>query len=508
MSTTNVISRMDALWVPAFTVLGAFLRLFRLGHQNLWIDELISLETARWAKGSEFARGLLTDLHGPLTSAMLHVWSSVSMDERWLRLLYVIPAVLTIPLAARLGRALGGEACGRWSCAILALSPLHVWYSQEVRNYSWAIFFGTAALVLFVQAWDGLATRKTWFALAACLVLGVLTNFSVALLMAALSVAALLRRPSSPRFVLAWGGVLVAVGVAFLPWLIDWYGRIGGERLFVTAPTPTGMPLREASGFSWAGIPYALWTFGFGYTLGPPLHDLHLDRSWRSLAPHAPVLAAGLAVLTAGLVLGMRAMAERRRLVLVSALLFVPLFLVAIMSAREVKTFHPRYLLASSFPAFVAVLGAGWSQPGAFARGTAAAAAVLALVALGHHAFDSRYAKEDLRGAARIVSREEQPGDSVVVIYSYRPFEHYFEREGGQARLMRLHKRFLRTSDDLEAHAADAANGGGRVWVVLARWWDVAPEPKIRQAFEKTLREEKRWETPGVKITLYAGRAT
>ncbi len=505
---TSAASRIDVLWVPACIVIGAVVRLFRLGRQNLWIDELISLQTASWAKGAEFARGLLSDIHGPFTSLLLHVWARWGQSEAWLRLLYVIPAILTIPLAARLGRALAGEACGRWTCAVLALSPLHVWYSQEVRNYSWAIFLGTAALVAFVEAWDDRATAKTWLTLAGCLALGILTNFSVALLIAALSVAVLLRRPFSPRFVLLWGAVLAAVLLLFVPWLVNWYGRIGGERMFVPGLPPTGMPLREAAGFSWAGIPYTLWTFGFGYSLGPPLHELHLDRSWRTLAPHLPVIAAGFLVLASGLFLGLRAMASRGRLVLVGVLLAVPFVLVALMSMREVKTFHPRYLLASSFPAFVAVLGAGWSQPGAFSRGSAAVAAVLALVALGNLAFDPRYAKEDLRAAARIVIREEKPGDAVVVIYSYRPFEHYFEREGGQARLLRLHKRFLRTSDDLEAHAAEAASGGGRVWVVLARWWDVAPEEKIRAAFEKTLREERRWETPGVKITLYEGSAS
>jgi hypothetical protein len=302
--------------------------------------------------------------------------------------------------------------------------------------------------------------------------------------------------------------VLAGVALAFLPWLVDWYGRIGGERLFVSAPSPTGMPLREASGFSWAGIPYALWTFAFGYSLGPPLHDLHIDRSWSTLAPYIPVLVLGFASVGCGLALGIRELASRGRLLLVCALLVVPLVLVAAMSAREVKTFHPRYLLASSFPAFGVVLGAGWSQPSPWARGSAAIAAVLAVVSLAQHAFDPRYAKEDLRGAANIVLHEERPGDTVVVIYSYRPFEHYFERGGGKARLLRLHKRFLQTSDELEAHAADAASGGGRVWVVLARWWDVAPESKIRAAFEKSLREERRWETPGVKITLYEGSAS
>ena len=62
-----------------------------------------------------------------------------------------------------------------------------------------------------------------------------------------------------------------------------------------SAPAPMGVTLREASGFSALGIPYAFWTFVFGYTLGPSLLDLHLDRSAAALARHAPVLGLGLA---------------------------------------------------------------------------------------------------------------------------------------------------------------------------------------------------------------------
>jgi vacuolar-type H+-ATPase subunit I/STV1 len=268
------------------------------------------------------------------------------------------------------------------------------------------------------------------------------------------------------------------------------------------------MPLREASGFTLAGVPYALWTFSYGYSLGPPLQSLHLDRSWHMLAPHAPVLLLGMAAVGAGFVLGMIDLAQRGRLLLVCGLLLVPLVLVVILASREVKTFHPRYLIAS-FPAFIAVLGAGWSRPGWISRISAAVALILAFVALKNLYFDPRYAKEDLRSAAQTILREEQPGDSIVVIYSYRPFQYYFQTKGGgQAPVLRLHKRFLKTSDDLRAHVAEASQGKGRVWLVLSRWWDVAPEERIRSAFEETLAERKRWEYPGVKLTLYEGAAS
>jgi len=498
----------DLIWVIGCTALGAALRLFHLGHQNLWIDESISIQMATWAEGGEFWRGLLRDIHGPFTSLLLHGWIRLGQSEEWMRLLYAIPAIATIPLAARLGAALGSESAGRVSAAILALSPFHIWYSQEIRNYSWAMFWATAAVLIFVKAWDS-PVRARWFAgLGALLAVGVLTNFSITLLLAALTFLVLTRRPFRPRFFWAWSAVVAGVVVVFLPWFVDWYGRIGGERIFVDAPTPTGMPLREASGFSLAGLPYALWTFSFGYSLGPSLQDLHLDRSWNALAPHAPVLALGFAAIATGFVLGIRDLTRRGRLFLIAGLLLIPLLLVVVLSSREVKTFHPRYMIAS-FPAFIAVLGAGWSRSGILSRASAAVALVLAIVALNNLYFNPRYAKEDSRSAARMILEKEEPGDSVVVIYSYRPFKYYFRDVGqGRARLLRLHKRFLKTSDELRAHVAEAAEGDGRVWLVLSRWWDVAPEERIREAFEETLVERQRWEFPGVKVTLYDGSAS
>ncbi len=495
-------------WVIACTAVGALLRVFRIGHQNLWIDEMISLEMASWAEGGEFFRGLLRDIHGPFTSLLLHGWLRLGESEAWMRLLYAIPSIATLPLAYRLGRDLAGERAGRVSCAVMALSPIHVWYAQEVRNYSWAMLFAAGALILFLPIWDGRARFRTYAGIAVCLSLGVLTNFSVGLLAAALTLLVAWKARRNPRRFFAWAGVLAFVALVFAPWFLDWYGRIGGERMFVEGASPTGMPLREASGFSLAAIPYSIWALSFGYSLGPTLLELHLDRSWRALSSHAPVLVLGAAAIGAGLLFGARELAGRGRLGLAAGLVAVPLALVVFLSVRDVKTFHPRYLLAI-FPAFAAILGAGWSRPGRAPRLSAAAAGLLALFALGNHYFDPRYAKEDLRAAARTVLEREEPGDSVVVIYSYRPFQYYFQDRGhGGARLLRLHKRLLRTDDALREHAADAASGGGRVWLVLARWWDVAPEEKIRGAFEETLVERERWEHHGVKVTLYEGHAS
>ncbi|MEZ5065217.1 MAG: glycosyltransferase family 39 protein [bacterium] len=497
--------RTRLVWLLGCLGLGTALRLYRLGHQPLWIDELISLQLATWAQGAEFWRGLLIDIHGPFNSLLLHGWSRLGQSESWLRLLYVIPSVATVPLFGKFaGDLFRSERIGRVAMLAGAVAPFHVWYAQEIRSYAWAMLWITAALVLFLRILDDRATRRTWFGLGGLLALGLLTNFSAVFLVIALSVVVLATRR---RLLGRWILLVGAAGLVFLPWFVDWYQRIGGERLFVEAPSPVGMPLREDSGFSPLEIPYVPWSFAFGYSLGPPLRDLHLDRSVEALMPYLPVLLVGALAITMSVIQGFRAAATRGRLALLLTYSLVPLGLAILLASREIKTFHPRYLVVL-FPVFLALLAAAWERGGRMGRIALGAVLVLALVSLGQNYWDPAYAKEDSRAAANLILEEGRPDDTVVVIYSFRPFRWYYADRGhGPARLLHAHKRFLRTDDELRAHVAEASDGSPRVWLVLSRWWDVAPEERIRRIFEESLTEEQRWSFPGVKVTLYEGSA-
>ncbi|HMB71764.1 MAG TPA: glycosyltransferase family 39 protein [bacterium] len=499
---TDAPKRSDRTWVVACIVLAAALRFFRIGHQSLWIDELISLGLATEASGAEFWRALLRDVHGPVTTAMLHGWVQVGTGEAWLRTLYALPSVATVPLIYRLGSDLFDRRAGRWAALAAAVSPFLVWYGQEVRNYSWLLLWATAALVLFLRLWDGVARRRDVVLAGIVFILGLLTNFSFVFLLAALTALVVLRRPFSPALFRTWALLGACVLAVFAPWFLDWFQRMGAERIFVGGETPLGVPLREASGFSPAALGYLLWVFGFGYSLGPPLESLHLDRSIDAIASHAAVLVPGVAVLAVGGVLGLRRAARDGRLPVVLAILGVPLALAILLAAREVKTFHPRYLM-TSFPIFLALVTAGWA---AGTTGRTAGLIALALVAMSlrNHYFDPAYGKEDSRAAAQLVLDREEPGDAVVVIYSFRPFRHYYSDAGpGTARLHHLHKSRLQTDEQMRAHVDQAREGSRRVWLILSRWWDVAPEQRIRDAFADGLREVSRWSVPGVKVTLY-----
>ena len=70
--------------------MAALLRLFRLGHQSLWIDEIFTWLAA--GPGGQFGiHDLLENVHGALYGYALHLWMGVAGQSEWaLRLPIVV----------------------------------------------------------------------------------------------------------------------------------------------------------------------------------------------------------------------------------------------------------------------------------------------------------------------------------------------------------------------------------------------------------------------------------
>lgn len=126
------------------TLFAAFLRLYHLGTEPLWLDEAITWQFAAGPISAMFA-----DCHSPLyyliTGAVLSV---AGVSEFTLRLPAAIFGILTVPLVYLLARAADrSEPVALLAAAIFALSSWAIWSSQEARMYSMVTF--TAALFLY-----------------------------------------------------------------------------------------------------------------------------------------------------------------------------------------------------------------------------------------------------------------------------------------------------------------------------------------------------------------------
>lgn len=479
------------------------LRLFRLGHQSLWIDEIFSWRAA--SPHGPFDWGdFLINTHGPILAAMSHAWIGLFGDSEFsLRMPFALASVALVPAVAFMARRAAGDRAFLWAAWITALSPMVTWYGQEMRNYAFAFLWAALAYAATLAYKESGRTKDlAWLALWSAL--GTLTNLNAILMIPVTFGALLLSPPRGRGRMVAPLLALLAIGLVFLPWALHYLGLLELHRLVPGREAlPLETPLRGATTFTWPAIPFTFYVFSVGYTLGPTLRELHDHASLAMLGPHMPVIAA------TGFVFGGLALAglwslRRRPFVLLLFLtsILVPLAFVTYFAVMNFKTFNPRYL-STALPAWFVLLAAGvvaLPQRARWACGLAGLA--LFALSLRNHYFDPRYAKDDLKGAAAILAREASPADSVVVTGGYAPIEYYAP---GRYRVYWLgYAVDQRMEPKFEGYLNRT---GGATWVVVARPGDFDRAGR----FEGWLKERFRprvTELPGVRVYRIAPGGT
>jgi 4-amino-4-deoxy-L-arabinose transferase-like glycosyltransferase len=220
-------------------VLLAFgLRLVRLDFQPLWWDEGWSFYFAAAGFPTLLERTSV-DIHPPLYYLLLRAWSEVvGWGALSARLFSVAAGTATVPLLFLAGQRLLGRGAGIVAALLLAVSPLHIYYSQEVRMYGLVTLFGLAAL-LCAAAWqaagEGARRWGSWLGYVLAATAALHTQYYAAFLILGLNVAVLAgwpgrrpgegagsssRPPASRSTVAAWLGAQLAVLLLSLPWLL------------------------------------------------------------------------------------------------------------------------------------------------------------------------------------------------------------------------------------------------------------------------------------------------
>ena len=116
-------------------LLGLLLRIVRLPFQPLWWDEGYSVWFATHSL-AQIAALTAQDIHPPFYYALLHGWAALlGTGPAALRLLSVIVGVVTIPLLYLVARRMLSARAALLATLLLTISPLHIYYSQEVRMY-------------------------------------------------------------------------------------------------------------------------------------------------------------------------------------------------------------------------------------------------------------------------------------------------------------------------------------------------------------------------------------
>jgi mannosyltransferase len=203
----------------AILVVGLALRLYDLGSESLWYDELWAVRIARM-EPLEIVRASLGDNNPPLYYLGLHYWMLlVGQSEVAIRLPSAIASALAVPLIYGIGTLLFSRAAGLMAALLLSLSAYHVRYAQEARAYTLLVFLALASFYFMVRLLkDG---NRSWLVTTGYVVSTTLlmyTHVYGILLVAAQGVYLLATRQALRKWLLPAGlvAVLYGPGVAWL----------------------------------------------------------------------------------------------------------------------------------------------------------------------------------------------------------------------------------------------------------------------------------------------------
>ncbi len=155
---------------------GTFLRFFHLGTKGLWGDEIWTAEWSRPGILHIFSH-LSRPPDMPLMYALTHISLFFGQNEFWVRLPSALFGILGIYLIYLVSRLMTRKKeVALVSSYMLAISPFHIWYSQEARYYSIWIALTLAASFYLLVALDEMTRIYPWVAFAVIAVLSIYTH--------------------------------------------------------------------------------------------------------------------------------------------------------------------------------------------------------------------------------------------------------------------------------------------------------------------------------------------
>ncbi len=161
--------------ILAITFIGAFLRIYQLGAESVWLDEATT-----YFLSSDTLFGIYeatkNDVHPPLYYFVVHFFLFDGRSEILLRFPSMVFGVLAIPVLYMLGTRLFSVKEGLISSFLLSISLSHIYYSQEARMYSMMVFLTLGSIFFFYAAIED-KRNSFWFLFVVLTVLNIYTHY-------------------------------------------------------------------------------------------------------------------------------------------------------------------------------------------------------------------------------------------------------------------------------------------------------------------------------------------
>jgi 4-amino-4-deoxy-L-arabinose transferase-like glycosyltransferase len=513
------------------TLLAFGLRLYRMDFQPLWGDEGWSFYFASMSLG-EMVRLTAQDIHPPLYYALLSGWLRlVGSTPETARFLSILFGTLLVPVSYRVATRLFDRIVAVATAGLVALAPLAIYYSQEVRMYGLVTLLGLASAYFFSQQLadgrrlinfedypgqkKGAQAWHMWgYALTTAAALYTM-YYAVFIPLFQLIVFLALNRRRSPR---TWAThpfirSLVIAALFYLPWVM-----YAGAQLITYVQGK-----RIAEGYAPLGLLQFIGAHLIAFSLGH-LSDASRVLAWSGLL-FIPVSLLGLAYHASR---ATRAASQATRHTsanmqyapgnkypsyLVACYLLVPLLLGYVVNL--LYPFTPRYFertLLLAAPAWWLLLGAGlawlWRRSRLMLAGVVAAILVIESVALLDFYKVPRYPDQDYRALMSYVDAHSSSEDAFLASYQWQVGFYYAYLSLPRPILYQVPgwgETWAAQPDRMHADLDALINHHPQLWFpayqALGRLWENQAQAYLnRSAFPVQVD----WSLPDTKLLLYA----
>jgi len=488
--------------MTAIAVLAAVLRFFRLGHQSFWLDEILTIGSYSSPEGDiPYGVKLLWDVHGPLYSLAMHFWSIVSSSEVWLRAPGAAAGVITVILMYFWLRRGSGEGTALAGALLMAVNPFNVYYSQELRFYSFLTMFIVLSLLVFSR-FDEKPSFRSGLLLGLVLGLACLSHFMALFLCAGLALyMAVTGRLRGDH--LRYGALAALVTLVIVaPWIYRELFFISRIRAVEEASRPVVYRMEGSGPPALMAYPYGLFAFAMGFSYGPDLRELHEVTSVASLLGRYYLQTGIAALLFGGAALaGIGRLFRERRAALYILVLAVTIGSVAVAAILKIKVLNARYLMCA-FPVFIALIAHGIPRTRRAGIAAISVLSALMLFSVINYHLDPRYARDDIRGAVAIISEADMPGDVILAPGMVPAVRHYYR---GARPVESVYAAHL-DRNGIGEKILRMTEGRRRVWLLVCRPWDTDAEGHIVEQLETVMVRSAEYSLPGVMLVLYEAR--
>ncbi len=426
-TATLIPPSVERILVVALVLAAAGLRLHGLDRESLWVDEYRQVSTYALPFGKMLDSSFRLQRQTPLDYAIGWVVFRIHPSDFAMRLAAAIFGIAAVPMLYLLSRRLFSPEVALVAAAALAVSPLHLQYSQEARPYAIFVFFYLTMLYTLSRALEANRWRDWLLFLLVAELMLLARAFGPVIVLAATCLTAMLvysrqlyrsvRSPSLPRQpAVRLACCAILLGLSYAPvftYMLRYEQRRAFSALLGTPPNRSGEPI--------------------GVDLDLLLRNAEVlaATARQSLECWWPVKVTAIVIGLAWLMLRLAPQTHAQRTVCLAMVLAGPAYLLAYSAFVGIKAAERYFLFFGPLCCLLLAVGLVEALPHLTrlaSRGTILnrlwiVACLALVVATGGRSclwLLQRYSKPDWRGCAEFLEDRLRPDDAVFVFVDRR----------------------------------------------------------------------------------------